>query len=152
MAAKAGTAKQSETKLKRLLRGAVGGWSEAYEPSRGSGVGYADLQFLVDGEILPVEVKCGHIADGRLFSSQIRPSQIAWHHGLRVCGGASFVVVCWLESKGLHAWSIPSVDRGVSARWLEGWELNQCHNWVKDGELRINLSSLVRATKMPQRI
>lgn len=135
----------SETTYKRKLRQIIGGWSESYEPSRGSGVGYPDLQFLfIDCRLVPVEVKCGWIEDrfdknkNRLVllrSEVIRPSQIRWHHDFRKAGGVAFVLICCGNVNKMNVWETPDTDRETLAQWNKGWDLKRCAQWVKDGEL-----------------
>lgn len=133
-----------ETKIKNALRRVIGGWSESYETRAGSGVGYPDLQFLVGTVLLPVEVKCGAVVGGRLLSSEIRPSQIAWHHRFLHSGGRAWIVVGFWNARGhLCAWAIPSGDRGVTSAWKQGWELRHCTQWVDSGAVKIDLRSLV---------
>lgn len=133
----------SELLLKRKFRAAIGVWTEAYETRSGSGVGYPDLQMLVGRLLVPVELKAGGVENGRLRCSEIRPSQISWHHEFLKAGGKSFIVVCWSYG-GLNAWAIPSTDREVTSKWKQGWDLNLCEKWIGKGVVTISLSSLAR--------
>ncbi len=133
----------SETKAKKILRHAIGGWSESYEPGRGSGVGYPDLQFLADGILIPVEVKIGRESGCRIFSERIRPSQIQWHHEFQEAGGDSFVFVCFGSGAEFRAWAIPKPTRDITSQWRNGWEVSKCTLVVQGRERMIGLSSLV---------
>lgn len=135
----------SETSLKRSFRSLVGVWSEAYETRSGSGFGYPDLQLLINGWLLPVEIKKGWISEGRLHSTQIRPSQIFWHHRFAKSGGTSVIIVCWKDPL-LQAWALPACTKDVTSGWKQGWEIEDCEQWIKDKKMVINLSSLVPNT------
>lgn len=146
-----------ETRAKAILRRTIGGWSESYEPGRGSGVGYPDLQFLVRFRetttllpmLVPVEVKMGReicgLSGGKIVSKRIRPAQISWHHSFQEAGGVSFVFVCFGSGAEFRAWAIPSPVREVTSKWQQGWEVSKCKLVVKGSELLIDLSSLVAA-------
>lgn len=125
----------TETAYKRKLRTIFGGWSCAYETRSGGNFGYPDLQFLVDGVLLPVEVKVGKVVDGRLVSRQIRPSQIHWHHEFWVAGGRALILVCMGKVGEMDAWAIPSLNREVTSKWKQGWPTLDCVQMVRKGEL-----------------
>ena len=75
----------TELKLKKYIRENFDGWSEAYEPGRGGGVGVPDLQFLVKFQLLPVELK--------LDGNDLSPKQKLWHEKFRKAGGVSALIV-----------------------------------------------------------
>lgn len=132
-----------ETKYKRALRSLYSQyWSEAYEPARGSGLGYPDLQFMIRGIMLPVEVKCGEAEGGVLYPSAVRPSQINWHAKLTEAGGHSWLAVCCGPPSRMTVYAAPSTRRDTLRMWREGWELSQCNPWVLDGTPILDLSSL----------
>lgn len=70
---------------------ASGGWAERYEPRRGSGVGIADIQLLVD-RLVPIELKIAEVRNGVLYSDDIRGSQIGWHTRLNKFGCSSYFI------------------------------------------------------------
>jgi hypothetical protein len=72
----------TESEMKVWLKNNWDGWIETYEPRIGSGIGIPDVQVVVDRAIIPIELKLAKIEDEMLFSSPIRPSQIAWHRRL----------------------------------------------------------------------
>lgn len=123
----------SETAYKRKLRTVIGGWSCAYETRSGGSFGYPDLQFLVGGVLLPVEVKVGRVVGDRLLSRQIRPSQIKWHHDFWVAGGKALILVCTGNVNEMDAWAVPSTRREVTSQWKAGWLLRECVQMVRDG-------------------
>lgn len=135
----------SEAKLKRKFREVVGVWSEAYETRSGGGVGYPDLQLLVHSILVPVELKKGVIKDGRLYPSEIRPSQIAWHHDFFVAGGRSHIVCLFEVAKQLEAWAIPGTSRVFTSWWRSGYDMHHCTRWVGNGKLAINLAQTLPA-------
>ena len=92
----------SEISFKRWFRSelkARGIWSEAIEPSRGSGVGAPDLVVLLEGKHLVfLELKIGQkkqLSDQIwvLQVSPIRPAQYSWHRNYQSYGGVSAIVV-----------------------------------------------------------
>lgn len=97
----------SETDFKRKFRNSIRGWSEVYEPSRGSGTGYPDVQVLHDGLLIPVEAKVAKLDQGLIWSRDIRPVQIGWHFGLMKAGGFSAFVFGVLERKRWDAYVFP---------------------------------------------
>lgn len=82
-----------ESNLKTWLRSNYNGWSEAFEPRRGAGVGVADIMLGIGSHLVPVELKVGNISDGMLFPEEVRPDQIGWHHRLNAAGVFSFFIV-----------------------------------------------------------
>lgn len=124
----------TETAYKRKLRVLIGGWSCAYETRSGGSFGYPDLQFLVDGVLLPVEVKVGKVEGDRLVSRQIRPSQIKWHHDFWVAGGKALILVCMGNVNEMDAWAVPSTRREVTSQWKQGWPVKDCLKIVEKGK------------------
>lgn len=125
-------------------------WSEVYETRSGSGLGYPDLQFLVQKRLIGVEVKVGMIGDkgtdiAMLYPQEIRGTQISWHDKFMKAGGKSYIVVCCggpgAKTK-FEAWAIPSVAREVTSKWLDGYPLSQCIQWVDRGQPVIDLADL----------
>tara|TARA_R110000822_G_scaffold287462_1_gene408721 strand:- start:285 stop:725 length:441 start_codon:yes stop_codon:yes gene_type:complete len=72
----------TESEMKVWLRKNWDGWMETYEPRIGSGIGIPDVQIVVDKAIIPIELKLARVEREMLYSSPIRPSQIAWHRAL----------------------------------------------------------------------
>ncbi len=70
------------THMKKWIRDNWDGWIESYEPRLGSSVGIPDIQIVVDGKLVPIELKVADLSDGILCSSEIRPPQINWHRNL----------------------------------------------------------------------
>lgn len=119
-----------ENEFKRELIDALrsaGVWVEAYEPGRGSGVGYPDVQVLLGGWLVPVELKVG-VLIGSVLSlkgdSEVRPSQVRWHHLFWKAGGRSIVLVGVQEADG--AWTPYAIRGDILTRWrfsfgIEDW-------------------------------
>jgi len=82
-----------ELDFKRWFRKNYDGWSEAYEPRQGSGVGLPDIQVLEKGYLIPIEMKVGIEHSGLLKVRNIRPAQISWHYRFWRAGGTSFILV-----------------------------------------------------------
>jgi len=83
----------SESQFKSWFRKTWDGWVESYEPRRGSGVGIPDLQIVIDGHILPIELKVGKIVGDVLVVNEVRPDQIGWHRRINDVGiGTIFLI------------------------------------------------------------
>lgn len=144
----------SETEYKRAFRNLVGVWSEVYETRSGGGVGYPDVQLLVGGLLLPVEVKVGELVDPKtvvgpqaqefLRPERVRPSQISWHHEFREAGGTAFVLVCTGQVRAMNAWVAPGTDRETLSQWRVGWPLRACTPWVEHGRLVVDLNEVAK--------
>ena len=131
----------SETKFKRWFRSQWPGWSETFEPGRGSGVGIPDLMLLVDaysiygprnwmtkdycGErphLLPIEMKIGKWIDGKLYAEDVRPDQIGWHYRFSEAGGRSIFLVGTPNSfQSWHCWAINGSNRDMLMAHKQGW-------------------------------
>lgn len=138
----------TETVYKRKLRKLFAQyWSEAYETRSGSGFGYPDLQFLVHGLLIGVEVKSGLVGDlgsdiATIYPNMIRPAQITWHDRFKKAGGKSYIVTCTGTDYKMSAWSLASTDREYLANWKTGFPLKDCTQWVDRGQLVIDLADL----------
>jgi len=83
----------NEQQLKVWFRENWEGWMASYEPRRGGTVGIADLQILVKGRLVPIELKVGEY-DGRfLRTHDVRAAQVMWHQQLLKAGGYSWFLV-----------------------------------------------------------
>ena len=83
----------TELQFKIWFRDKWEGWLSSYESARGGTLGVADLQILVKGILVPVELKVGEVKSGKLFSDQIRASQVKWHRDLYKAGGYSIFAI-----------------------------------------------------------
>ena len=89
----------SELQFKRWFVEAWGGWLVRIEPRQGGDVGVSDLMVVVDGRLIPVELKV--MVEGKV--SGIRPSQKVWH---RQAAAAGLVTLLCAGEKGLgKGWS-----------------------------------------------
>jgi hypothetical protein len=80
----------AERRVRALVRKHWHGWSDWLEPTGSAGVGRPDLDVLVDGRIVPVELKVMNgSADGWICCEKIRPTQISWHFRFNRAGGIS---------------------------------------------------------------
>lgn len=107
----------SELDFKRWLRKEWKGWSEAYEPRRGGGVGIPDIQLLVRGKLIPIELKIGEIKDGIVKPREIRADQIGWHKRFMRAGGLSFFLVAQGKSKSPDAIVLCVGDKISEPKW-----------------------------------
>lgn len=111
-----------ETLFKRQLRDewkAYGLWSEAYEPGRGSGFGYPDLQLLVDRALVPAELKIGRLLGKFLFSDEVRPAQVKWQWELERAGGRSCLLLGVRDEGNFALYAY----HGRLAQWRAGWRI-----------------------------
>lgn len=84
-----------EEDLRKWFRSNWDGWLESYEPRKGGGVGIPDLQILVDGVLVPIELKWGSRIGfaGNLYIDEVEPVQVRWHKLFDVAGGTSWFLV-----------------------------------------------------------
>lgn len=82
-----------EIEFKRWIKKHWPGWFSCYEFAPGATPGVADIQILVKGIIVPIELKVGSIENNLLEVERIRPAQIKWHNDLFNAGGYSFFLV-----------------------------------------------------------
>src|SRR5688572_20062877 len=117
----------SETEFKVWFRGQWKGWSEAYEPRRGGGTGVPDVQILLDGQLLPVELKLGEVRDGRVFADDFQPAQVSWHARFWQAGGVAIFIVgvpvlCHGGAWGWHPIKLPPVNLEMLLGRDQGWD------------------------------
>ena len=118
----------SELQFKRWFVEAWGGWLVRIEPRQGGDVGVSDLMVVVDGRLVPVELKLW--AGDRV--SEIRASQKVWH---RQAAGEGLVTLLAAGEKGrgkgwkAHLWVWGSTEEGVV---------------VEAGRLRSTVEEMVR--------
>lgn len=134
---------KGETIFKRdFVKKLVGFWTESYEPSRGTGVGIADIQVLCravfeKGELVarsvgktrllvPLEMKVGTVSDGTLFPEDIRADQIGWHFNFSRAGGLSYFVVGVKSGKEWQSYFIEGHRRGLLMDAKKGINLSDC--------------------------
>ncbi len=126
---------RDELALKRWFRRKYDGWSEAYEPRHGSGTGMPDLQILMEGVLLPVELKVGRLTRNkeRLFIFGFEPSQISWHIRFWQSGGKAIILVGFpgIEQTQWELWELPPVSFELMD-WKKGWlwtSITRWENW-----------------------
>lgn len=85
---------QNEQKIKTEFLRRWTGWSDTFEPARGSGVGFPDCQLVLEGDIaIPIEFKKGTEYKNSITIAQIRAAQVSWHTRYNAEGHKSFFVV-----------------------------------------------------------
>lgn len=137
---------KKETVLKNWLCNkweASGGWCERYEPARGSGVGYPDVQLLVE-QLIPVELKIiESIRNGYMYSEEVRGSQIGWHTRLNKWGQKSFFL--WATIQGNSPINMYMATVKEAEKWRLGIPLNDLIYFdVKDKSCMNNLRLCIR--------
>lgn len=110
------TKPQSERAFQNFVKDTIkseGGWVTQLHPGMGSDFGIPDLMTAVESiGLLPMELKIGTVEDDRtVWSSAVRPSQIAWHTNLTSHGYLSSILIGVPEGKG---WRVFIID-GMSA-------------------------------------
>jgi hypothetical protein len=134
-----------ELALKRKIRERYSPyWSEAYEPGTGSGNGYPDLQLMDSNskELLPVELKIGDIKNGRLFSHEVRPAQVVWHHQFCSFGARSALLVGIPPEKYQKEWECWVFPGFWGENWRLGYDLNDGFHLAK-GFSTLDLQAMV---------
>lgn len=112
-----------EDDFSACVRKAFGGWVERVEKARGTTDGFPDLVMLLPSGFELCELKIGSVIDGVLWSHEVRPSQIRFHHDLANKGGKSFFLVgCWIggESRNLDVpanWTAYAFDGCLARHW-----------------------------------
>jgi hypothetical protein len=121
---------KDETRYKRKVRDnylKAGHWSEAYEPAKGSGTGYPDIQLLSPQKVLlPAELKVGEIKNGRVHPRDVRGDQVVWAHNFRRFGGTSIMMIGVESSKNSNIWDTYVVAGGAMIDWKAGYDFEQC--------------------------
>ena len=82
-----------ERQFKLWIRKNWSGWLNSYEPRKGATIGIPDIQVLVRGALVPIELKVGVLVGEVLKTKKVRASQINWHHKFSEAGGMSLVMV-----------------------------------------------------------
>ena len=82
-----------ERQFKLWIKKNWSGWLNSYEPRRGATIGIPDIQVLVKGVLVPIELKAGVLVGEVLKTKKVRASQINWHHKFSEAGGMSLVMV-----------------------------------------------------------
>lgn len=89
---------QSERAFQNFVKDTLkseGSWYSQLHPGMGSDFGIPDLLLATDAcGILPSELKIGSIEEGNiLWSSTVRPTQIAWHYRITSHGWPSCILI-----------------------------------------------------------
>lgn len=109
--------KSSEADFRSWFRDRWAGWLESYEPRHGSGIGIADIQIVVAGKLVPIELKVGSLQDDRVYAQKVRGVQIGWHKRLNDAGVfTGFLVGCPQNHNA------PVLSR-FSVFWIDPWDI-----------------------------
>lgn len=101
------------------------GWCDRVEIALGMNPGFPDLLAMLDIGLVPIELKIACLDDGRLWSKEVRPSQIAWHrrfyHDNRGRQPLSlFLFGVWSTDR----WRAFAVEGCFADRWKDGFPLS----------------------------
>lgn len=103
-----------ESDFSAAVQDAFNGWCQRVERGRGMRDGFPDLVFLLPQGLQLCELKIGSLIDGVVWSDEVRPSQIQFHHELADNGGQSFFLVgVWCGDN----WRAFAFDGAVARHW-----------------------------------
>lgn len=130
-----------EDDFSQSVRDSFDGWIQRVEKGRGMNDGFADLVALLPQGLMPIELKIGSVIDNILWSDEVRPSQISWHHKLANEGGTSmFLVGVWSGDR----WRAYAFDGSLARHWdLTGFEVGQTCFEIDMNNLYQSLSDFV---------
>lgn len=121
-----------EENFSHAVRSAFNGWVERVEKARGTTDGFPDLVFLMPSGFELCELKTASLIDGVLWSDEVRPSQIRFHHDLANHGGKSFFLAgVWVGGESNRFddpanWKAFAFDGLIARHWEEtGFEVGQ---------------------------
>lgn len=119
---------KDETRYKRKVREnylKAGHWSEAYEPAKGSGTGYPDIQLLSPQKVLlPAELKVGEIKNGRVHPREVRGDQVVWAHNFHRFGGISVMMIGVEYPLKSNIWDTYVVPGDKMIDWKAGYDFH----------------------------
>ena len=98
------------------------GWMEFYEPRRGSGVGFPDMQILAYHKLIPIELKIATLKGDKIYSSPFSPAQIGWHKRFSDNGGIADVWWGVKEQGKWKAFSTFSFDGDRLIEMIVDWK------------------------------
>ncbi len=133
----------SERELQTWFKANWHGWVSQFHPGLGSDLGCPDLFVLLNsGNVTPVELKIGSLnGEGRLYTKEIRPSQIRWHSGLAMAGGIS-LIVCGIWSG--DRWRVFGINGADASKWDEdGFLVGSEAIEIDTRDLQGNISNFV---------
>jgi len=114
----------NESDFKKWVRKNWPWWVESYEPRRGTGIGIPDLQIVVGGRLVPVELKMGEFHNGKLITREVRPAQIAWHREINSYGIRTVLLVGAYDF-GKEEWRAYPIDARRINDWRNGFEVGE---------------------------
>lgn len=133
-----------ETQFKHALLKEWNGWSEAYEPGLGSGIGYPDIQIMEQSpshnRILPIELKVCAVKDGIVYPTDVRPSQVVWHYKFHKAGGRSVLLMGQKIAKDV--WRGFAVNGVRAQEHTQGYKVSSCFV-LEPGKIDEQLSTLL---------
>lgn len=115
----------NEHDFRRWFLSEFDGWCDRVEIAMGMNPGFPDLLTMLDVGLVPIELKIASLSDGRLWSKEIRPAQIAWHHRFYLDNRGrqplSLIVFgVWSSDR----WRVFAVEGCFADRWEDGFALD----------------------------
>lgn len=115
-----------EDDFRKWLLKKYSGWSNRIEPSQGMQVGIPDLIFATDIGLAFAELKIASLSDDRLWSREVRPSQIAWNvkfwqENQKRQIISIFLFGAWCETK--NTWRVFALEGWRCRFWENGFPL-----------------------------
>lgn len=113
----------TERDFQRAVIAAYNGVISQIDAGVGTTVGFPDTVALTDWGWLPLELKVGTIAEGVLWCSEVRASQIRWHDRANSEGGVTaFLVGVWFGDR----WRVFLINSTIIEQYdTTGFKLEQ---------------------------
>jgi hypothetical protein len=90
-----------------------------------------DIQVLLNGALLPLELKAGRLArdKSRLFIHELEPSQVSWHIRFWRAGGRAIILVGLPGVRSeWEVYELPPVSFDLM-NWKKGWLWSETRKW-----------------------
>lgn len=113
-----------ERKFQKFVKTKWNGYSIQLHPGIGSDVGIPDLFLGYSSGLIPCELKIGSLSDNFLRTTEVRPSQIAWHFRHANAGYESIFLVGVPQPE--NNWRLFVIDGLTIQGWdSDGFEINK---------------------------
>ena len=113
------------------------GWVEFYEAAHGGSPGVPDVQFMLNGLLLPAELKVGTLRDGFVLPKRVRPAQVGWHMRFAAAGGTSLILIGVQIIDYICVMIIPGT---LANEWRVGYEITKENKMISSSMFRYSIS------------